>query len=91
MENLIFIKMIQKILLEKAKIMAAKENIPLDDMIEILDFPFKFLRDKMTESNKKDISTIKNIKIGKFGTFFVPKTVLTSLERKNSNETDLQE
>ena len=45
----------------------------------------------MTESNKKDISTIKNIKIGKFGTFFVPKTVLTSLERKNSNETDLQE
>jgi len=71
--------------------MAAKENIPLDDMIEILDFPFKFLRDKMTESNKKDISTIKNIKIGKFGTFFVPKTVLTSLERKNSNETDLQE
>ena len=52
------------ILLVKDKIMAAKENIPLDDMIEILDFPFKFLRDKMTESNKKDISTIKNIKIG---------------------------
>lgn len=83
--------MIQKILVEKAKLMAAKESMSMNSMVEILDYPFKFIKEKMSEGNKRNIDSIKNIKIAGFGTFFVPKTVTNGLKNKYKDETNMQE
>ena len=83
--------MIQKILVDKAKLMAIKEGIPLDAMMDILDYPFKFVKDRMSEANKINTDSIKNIKISRFGTFFVPKTVINGLKNRYKDETNMQE